>query len=159
MVFGLLRQIFAESRRQRGAVYLVWGLRSHIILTLAYCVTAAGSDMSMGALSCVQEFDVPGYSGVIWHSGIAGKATATIRLSPTGTVADVIVNSPFAVLSRFLTVQVKKAGFREGCGGRTITIEFVYQLLGPPQETPENSVRLQAPGTFIITAHPRKSSM
>lgn len=109
-----------------------------------------------GGLECLRDLEVPVYAGIMWRSGFIGTAKASFELAADGTVAKVTVVSPFVALSQILEGQLRKATFLPGCSGRTMKLDFIYNLLGPPAESPDNTIRVQGPRTFIITAHPQK---
>jgi hypothetical protein len=107
------------------------------------------------ALGCIETVALPVYAGIFWQAQITGTVNVEIAIGHGGAPLDVqVLESPHALLTKWLPDWFKKSVFQSACGGQTIHITLIYRLEGERREAPENQVVIRYPGTFEITAHP-----
>ena len=118
-------------------------------------VNASAQDSSN--LICVEKMELPSYPPIAQQARLSGTITVKILLSATGSAQDVNVQAdPKAsgtakdLLGPVVANVIRRAAFDPNCGGKTVSIVFVFELAGTSMGPAKQTAGFGSPNKFWI---------
>jgi hypothetical protein len=116
-------------------------------------------------IGCVERFQTPVYSAVARQVKAEGTITASVVLSPQGSVQEISTDfksktqRAIGLLIPLVEKSIVEAAFRSTCAGETVVLIFDFKIIGQPSESPKQSVSFGYPNKFWIVTEPGKLMM
>jgi hypothetical protein len=124
---------------------------SIILVTFVGVVFAQDTESNM---ACVERLQMPVYPKLAEAASIRGSITATVVISPTGSIQSTL--SGHKLLSPAVEKALRASIFRKSCGGKSVTLLFNF-VVGDgfdPEKLPQR-ISFGYPNEFWISVPPR----
>lgn len=139
-----------------------------LMLSMAWigpALAASGTGGTEGEFdpACVLRLELPGYSNIARSARMSGVARAEVKLGTNGMIEGVTVTGVAPLLKTAVKEALIKSKYSEKCGGRLVSIEFRFTIVGEPKYHPNTFVSFMPPNVFVIATElnepmPQKSN-
>jgi TonB family protein len=119
---------------------------------------ASPSEQVDSNIACVERLELPSYPPLAAHAGRQATITASVLLTPQGTVkqVDTKAESSFSQAKSLFDAPVRKviseARFRPDCAGKTVWLVFHFDLNGGLPVNQRGSTSFGYPSNFWIVS-------
>jgi TonB family protein len=153
-----------EANRNGGSIgWMMIGIRIVVAIFAAPWFSSAYGQ-SVSALSqdnpnvvCIGKMEMPSYPPLAQQARISGTVMVDAVLSAAGSVTEVTVRADpnlsatgKGILGPPVAEALRGAAFNRTCAGKTVSIVFVFEIVGTSRGTPKQKVAFGSPNKFWI---------
>jgi hypothetical protein len=129
-----------------------------VILALLLPRQLSPADITLSdadSAACIEQLEIPTYTVFSRSARLTGTAEALLYLDHSGRPGKVVVSGVSQLLQKEVADKMADSRFLAQCGGKTIRIIFVYELVGEEKYgIGTGRISFAPPNRFIIRNNP-----